>query len=237
MSYRKEEFADGEIYHVYNRGVDKRIVFEDKQDFFQFLQMLDLCNIDMTCGGVSAYKLKVNMERRCNKKKLVEIIAYCLNANHYHLILRQVAEDGISRFMQKVGTGYAKYFNQKNGRSGALFQGRFKSKHIGTDEYLKGLSAYVNLNNVIHQDVGNTKARHQCRALLFRSSWWEYGGKKEEDTFHEICEKDIILDGFKNKREYMKFAKSYVKNIIKARKDKKLVDLEDDKELFLEYNT
>ncbi len=231
MSYRKEELSDGEIYHIYNRGVDKRIIFEDKQDFFQFLQMLDLCNVDMTCGGLEKYKYPFNLERRNNRQPLVEIIAYCLNPNHYHLMLRQVGDNGISKFMQKAGTAYSKYFNKKYERSGSLFQGKFKSVHVGTSEYLQGLSAYINLNNIMH---GLVKGKQQSLALLFRSSWWEYGGVKERDVFHGICEKDIILGAFKNKQDYMRFAKDYVKNIVSMRRDKKLAELEDDRELFLE---
>ena len=235
--YRKEELSDGEIYHVYNRGVDKRITFSDKQDFFQFLQMLDLFNNEESCGGVNQYKYPKNLKQREQNKKLVEIIAYCLNQNHYHLLLRQIGEDGISRFMQKVGTGYTKYFNQKNERTGPLFSGGFKSKHVGTDNYLKGLSAYINLNNFIHKAVKNNNGKQLSPTwLLCRSSWWEYGGdevgEKEKDAFHTICEKDIILGGFKNKKEYMKFAKGYVKTIVSMRRDK--LELDSDKELFLE---
>ncbi len=228
MSHRKEELADGEIYHIYNRGVEKRTIFEDKQDFFQFLQMLDLCNVDMTCGGLEKYKYPTNLDRRDNESPLVEIITYCLNANHYHLMVRQIGENGISQFMQKVGTAYAMYFNQKNQRNGSLFQGKFKSIHVGTDEYLKGLSAYINLNNVMH-----TNTKQQGKALLlYRSSWWEYGGVKEQGAFHTLCKKDIILGAFKNKLEYMKFANDYVKTIVSMRRDK--LELDSDKELFLE---
>lgn len=224
MSYRKDDLVNNEIYHVFNRGVDKRIVFEDKQDFFQFLQMLDLCNVGMTCGGVKAYKYPSNLEQRKNEPPLVEIIAYCLNGNHYHLLLKQISDDGISRFMQKIGTAYTKYFNQKNNRTGSLFQGKFKSVLVDTDQYLKGLSAYINLNNLIH-------LKHQSKALvLYRSSWWEYGGKKEKDAFHKICKKKIILDAFKNKKIYMQFANDYVKTIISMRKDK----YDETKEMFLE---
>ncbi len=232
MSFRKEELANNEYYHIYNRGVDKRIVFEDKQDFFQFLQMLDLFNVDMSCGAVKAYKYPVNLEHRSKASVLVEIVAYCLNGNHYHLLLKQVKDDGISKFMQKVDTGYVKYFNQKNERTGSLFQGKFKSIHVGTDEYLKGLSAYINLNNQVH-----FATKHRSLAsVLYRSSWWEYGGneigEKEKGAFHEICEKDIILGAFKNEGDYMKFAKDYVKNIVSMRRDK--LELDSDNELFLE---
>ncbi len=236
MGFRKEELANDEYYHIYNRGTDKRTVFEDKQDFFQFLQMLDLFNIDMACGAVKAYKYPANLEHRGSTSVLVEVVAYCLNGNHYHLLLRQVADDGIVKLMQKIGTGYTLYFNQKNERSGSLFQGRFKSKHIGTDEYLKGLSAYINLNNVMHQnESGNSKHRGST-SVLYRSSWWEYGGdeigEKEKNAFHPICEKDIVLGAFKSKRDYMKFARDYVKNIVSMRKDK--LEIDSDKELFLE---
>ncbi len=233
MSYRKEELSNNEYYHIYNRGTDKRIIFEDKQDFFQFLQMLDLFNIDMSCGSVKAYKYPINLEHRSKASVLVEIVAYCLNGNHYHLLLKQVADNGISKFLQKIGTGYAKYFNQKNNRTGSLFQGKFKSIHIGTDEYLKGLSAYINLNNMIHRKVNKSKSKHRSLAsVLYRSSWWEYGGVKENGTFHEICEKDIILGAFNNRRDYMKFAQGYVKNIVNMRK--RNIELNSDKELFLE---
>ncbi|MCD5384325.1 MAG: transposase [Candidatus Pacebacteria bacterium] len=230
MSYRKEELSNGEYYHIYNRGVDKRIIFNDKQDFFQFLQMLDLFNIDISCGAVKAYKYPINIEHRSKASVLVEIVAYCLNDNHYHLLLKQVMDGGISKFMQKIGTGYVKYFNQKHERGGSLFQGKFKSIHVGTDEYLKDLSAYINLNNVVHIE---TASKHRSKAsVLYRSSWWEYGGKKEQGAFHTICEKDIILDAFKSKQDYMKFTKDYIKNIVKMRKDK--LELNSDSEIFLE---
>jgi len=77
---------------------------------------------------------------------LVEIIVYCLNPNHYHIILRQVSEGGVSKFMLKLSSGYSSYFNKKNKRSGSLFQGRFKAVHIDSNEYLLYLSAYVNKN-------------------------------------------------------------------------------------------
>ncbi len=234
MGYRKEELSDGEIYHIYNRGVDKRITFEDKQDFFQFLQMLDLFNNEESCGGIDQYKYPKNLNQRNDNEKLVEIIAYCLKKNHYHLLLRQIGEHGVSKFMQKIGTGYTKYFNQKNDRTGPLFSGGFKSKHVGTDEYLKGLSAYINLNNLVHEQ---TASKQPSRTWLFyRSSWWEYGGdevgEKEKDAFHAICEKGIILEDFKDKQDYMKFAKGYVKNIVRMRKSK--LELDSDRELFLE---
>lgn len=229
MSYRRHDLVEGEIYHVYNRGVDKRIIFQDKQDFFQCLQMLDLFNQEDALGGIEKYKYPHNLEQRGKASLLVHILAYCLNQNHYHIILQQVAEKGISQFMQKIGTGYTMYFNQKYGRSGSLFQGKFKSVHVSTDEYFKGVSAYVNLNNHVH-----TKQRGKASLLPYRSSWWEYGGEKEPDAFHAICKTGMVLENFRNTKEYRDFAQDYVKTTMSMRQDKKGSDLADDKALFLE---
>jgi len=76
--------------------------------------------------------------------KLVDVVCYCLNSNHYHMILKQKSNDGIKKFMHKLGTSYTMYFNKKLKRSGSLFQGKFKSIHIDSNEYLLYLSAYVN---------------------------------------------------------------------------------------------
>ncbi len=79
------------------------------------------------------------------------MIAYCLNPNYFHFILEEILEKGIEKFMQKLGGGYPRYFNEKHHRTGALFQGKFKSVHIDSDEYLLHVSAYVNnLNICIH---------------------------------------------------------------------------------------
>jgi putative transposase len=81
---------------------------------------------------------------------LVDIGSYCLMPNHFHLLLHQRQEDGISRFMQKLTTAYTMYFNIKNKRTGVLFQGRFKSKHAAEDRYLKYLLSYIHLNPSNH---------------------------------------------------------------------------------------
>jgi putative transposase len=83
-------------------------------------------------------------------ERLVEINAYCLNQNHFHLIVKQLRSGGISEFMQKIGTGHTMYFNKKYNRSGSLFQGTFKSTHINSNELLLYLSVYVNANHRIH---------------------------------------------------------------------------------------
>jgi len=112
---------------------------------------------------------------------LVSIIAYCLLPNHFHLVLRQESEDGISKFMQKLGTSYTMYFNQKYKRSGSLFQGKFKANIIGGDFGLPVLSVYVNLNYIHH--------KIDPKENLVKSSIFEY---LDKDLDNSICNKDEI---------------------------------------------
>jgi len=194
---RKSPFVVGEYYHIYNRGVDKREVFANNNDYVRFLKNLREFNskfIREERARLTEFDSDSDSESESNSgERLVDIIAYCLNPNHYHLILKQISEKGIEKFMQKVGTGYTNYFNIKNKRSGALFQGKFKSVHIDSDDYLLYLSAYINENNFIH---GYGKRGNWKYASL-----WEYLGK----TNQEICNKKIILDQFRNINDYKEF--------------------------------
>ena len=185
MTLRKTELINDEFYHIYNRGVDKQVVFKDKQDFFQFIQMLDYFNQKESLGGLNIYKYPKNFQHRGSTSMLVEIVVYCLNKNHYHLILKQVANNGISRFMQKVGTGYTMYFNKKYKRTGSLFGGGFKSKYIESDEQLNYVGVYVNLNNKVHRQ----EHRGPTSVLIHVSSWNEYMNKSEL----KLCKKDYLL--------------------------------------------
>jgi putative transposase len=136
-----------EIYHVYNRGNDKRKVFLDKKDHERFVALLYLSN-GTTSVHISNHQGSTLMELLELEKgePLVDIAAYCLMPNHFHLLLHQKVDGGISKFMQKLTTGYTMYFNTKYKRSGTLFQGKFKSRHAGEDRYLKYLLSYIHLN-------------------------------------------------------------------------------------------
>ncbi|MEI7513283.1 MAG: transposase [bacterium] len=159
----------------------------------------------------SLYEKSQCKDEKTNDKepKLVEIISYCLNRNHYHLILEQVAEKGIEKFMHKLGLGYTNYFNEKNTRSGSLFQGAYKAIHVDSNEYLLHLSAYVNLNFKVHQ-FGNSVPK------FWMSSWEEYCGKKSNQK--EICSKDIVLGQFKSIEDYIKFAEDSLVDIQERKK-------------------
>src|SRR3989344_7801905 len=182
---RKTKLVMGEYYHIYNRGTDKRNIFMDTNDLFRFLESLFDFNQTEPIGSIYEFSFK-KKSREANKKKkpLVQFIVYCLNPNHFHFLITPIQEKGIEKFMQRLGNGYTKYFNNKHKRSGVLFQGRFKSKHIDSNEYLLHLSAYIN---------GNNKLGH-LMSKLSKSSLIEYTNDTCKEKF---CDTDIVLKQFR----------------------------------------
>ncbi len=183
MSIRKIQFTKDNYYHVFNRGVDKRNIFESKEDLYYFFNRLTDLNFDSQNKDLNIKRYRSSDKKVVEIKgsALVSIIAYCLLPNHFHLVLRQESEDGISKFMQKLGTSYTMYFNQKYKRSGSLFQGKFKANIIGGDFGLPVLSVYVNLNYIHH--------KIDPKENLVKSSIFEY---LDKDLDNSICNKDEI---------------------------------------------
>jgi len=213
---RKEELVENEYYHVYNRGVEKRDVFLCNRDYLRFLESIKEFN---DTKPVYSLYLQSELKRRGVldvgrlRNPLVEIICYCLNPNHFHFILKQVEKNGISEFMKRLGGGYTKYFNYHYKRSGVLFQGKFKSVRIRTNAHLLYLSAYVNRNYFIHSygDDSNWKF----------SSLSDYTKRGKSD----VCEIRVILDKFKDKKDYHQFTQEnafYMKE--KKENDKLLLE-------------
>jgi len=151
MAIRPTPFLIGQYYHIYNRGVDKRIIFLDDNDYKRFILLLYLCN--------NRDSFKVRELFRTGKTwgelflinagdKLVDIGAYCLMPNHFHILVHEKVEGGVSLFMQKLSTAYSMYFNEKYERKGSLFEGKFKSKHINNEPYFNWVFSYIHLNPV-----------------------------------------------------------------------------------------
>ncbi|MBI5005328.1 MAG: transposase [Candidatus Lloydbacteria bacterium] len=213
---RKVPFINNEFYHVYNRGVDKRDIFSNQYDVERFFQSMNEFNVIEPIGSIYENSFR-GSQLGGSTSKLVNFIAYCLNSNHYHFLLEQAHDKGIEKFMHKLSTGYTRYFNDKNKRSGALFQGRFKSTHIDSNEYLLHVSAYINLNDRIHQLSGSTTK------LLVKSSLGEYMNIYPSQDF---CKKDMILGQFNTVDEYKIFAEETMEGIVEKRKeDKKLEEI------------
>ncbi len=148
MSQRNTALAFGEYYHVYNRGVDRRTIFKDGADYNRFTELLYLSNTELSVNVRNIRRTEPLIFDFEREQQLVYIGAYCLMPNHFHILLTPVKEGGVQEFMHKLLTAYSMYFNKRYERTGALFQGRFKSKHAGADEYLKYLFSYIHLNPV-----------------------------------------------------------------------------------------
>lgn len=206
---RRERITTGEYYHIFNRGVEKRNIFKIKKDYMHFLNSLIFFNTEEP-----SWKINQQFEDRPRKEeRLVDIVAYCLNPNHFHLLLRENKENGITTFMKKICTGHAMYFNKKYERSGVLFQGRFKSVHIFSNDLLLYISAYVNCNSQIHS-IENASIYPWC-------SFPEYLGA------HGIkCQKNVIVEQFKSSEDYKKFCLEKSRGM-KEKKDMEKVFLED----------
>ncbi len=202
MSIRKIQFNEDHYYHVFNRGVDKRNIFESQEDLYYFFKRLIDLNKDGTNPSINnnRYKGQGRVAKDEDAGVLVSIVSYCLLPNHFHLVLKQESENGISKFMQKLGTSYTMYFNQKYKRSGSLFQGKFKANMIDGEFGLPVLSVYVNLNYMHH--------RINPKASLVKSSIFEYLGTELGESICNKKEIKGVISEIGSVQEYKAFSKN-----------------------------
>lgn len=182
---RKVTHVEGEFYHLYNRGVDKRKIFSSTADYKRFLMLLYLSNSSETVHISNLLKTKAASDIFTHERgdPLVAIGAFCLMPNHFHLLATPVHKDGLASFMLKLQTGYSMYFNTKNSRSGSLFQGPYKSEHAGDDVYLQYLFSYIHLNPAKLKDPNWKENQHHKSLQVFvenypYSSYHEYRSKQ-----------------------------------------------------------
>ncbi len=145
MSIRKVNFVKNEYYHVYNRGNSKQKIFQDKEDYDYFLKLLFIAN------GEEKFKfhfLEGNVYQTKRGNQIVGIGAYVLMPNHFHILITELEDGGISKFLHKISSSYSHYYNKKYERTGTLFEGKFKSEYVDNDRYLKYLFSYIHLNPV-----------------------------------------------------------------------------------------
>src|SRR3989344_5764968 len=150
---RRQPFITGEYYHIYNRGVDKRNVFNSRKDLERFLESIKEFNRIEAIGSIRNKRKNLQTVLKAlsgSKKPLVSFVVYCLNPNHFHFVLKQLMDGGIAKFMQKLQAGYTYYFNVKYSRTGALFQGTFKSQIMANENYFNKILGYVNKNYKVH---------------------------------------------------------------------------------------
>ena len=213
-----------EVYHVLNRGVDKRQIFMDKQDHLRFIHDLYEFNnqerVESTYLKFHNYSTDNNIDLKPDKeprKLLVDILAFCLMPNHYHLLLSPRSEGGIPQFMQKVNMGYSKYFNQKHERVGTLFQGPYKHISVTNEIHFLHLPFYVHFNplDLSYPEWRENKISNPKKALEFLKSYrWsshlDYLGIK---NFPSVLNMKPLMEIFGSHNDYQKLVENYLKDI------------------------
>ncbi len=247
---RIEPFSVGDFVHVYNRGNRKQDIVINEKDMWRFMQALRFFNDSHSSLNVlrqiTSLKAKKVVDIRYQqpesvfqvgwpkdwpeREPLVKILCYCLMPNHFHLLLQEIREGGISKFMQKLGIGYTNYFNLRHKETGKLFQGAYKGRTIKENQfYLEYLSVYIQVKNVLELFPGGLEEalKDIDKALEFAeiykfSSFTDFVGKRKS----LIIDTDIFGDIFAAPEDYKKFAKE----IIESRKYNILEELKIDEE-------
>ncbi|HCC49298.1 MAG TPA: hypothetical protein DEQ38_14475 [Elusimicrobia bacterium] len=202
---RKVIFAEGEVYHIYNRGADKREVFLNDLDRHRFLQDLQEMNTSAPVVN-SGYSFMRNLLIhpgsdmpappccRIKGEKLVNILEFVLMPNHFHLLLTPLRPAGIQSFMQKLGTAYTMYFNKCHCRTGMLFQGPYQSVHIKREDHYEWIPHYIHANPL---KLRPPLASAEIKLAFLRSYKWssfrDYAGL---GGFPEIVNKTLLEEFF-----------------------------------------
>ena len=217
---RVEPFEIGDYVHVFNRGNRKMNITRSEKDCWRFMQALRFFNDSHSSVNVLRL-LKSNFNNQADsvfelgwplnwpqKDPLVKILCYCLVPNHFHLLLKEIREKAISKFVQKVGGGYTKYFNIKHQEVGRLFQSSYKAKLIDSERYLEYLSVYIQVINIMQLSPGGIEAAEKNidKSMKFVeeyqfSSYRDFVGLRES----LIIDKDTLGETFIKPKDYKEF--------------------------------
>lgn len=233
MPSKRPQFVTGQIYHIFNRGVEKRKIFLHTSDFFRFIFCLYELN------DKRLVKMRDRIEERQERKRytgatrvstskrepLVEVIVFCLMPNHYHLVLRQLVDGGVSLFMKKLADSYVGYFNLKYNRKGlgSLFQSRFKAVHIKDDRQLIALINYIFTNPVelVEKDWKKIGVKNSEKAIEFLRSyrWSSFLDYIGIPNFPSVTKRDFIMEFFGGSDKIEESVKDWIIYKTKFNKD------------------
>ncbi|MEX2436917.1 MAG: transposase [Candidatus Paceibacterota bacterium] len=228
---KRRNYKIGGIYHIYNRGIDKKKIFLDYGDherfinnFFVFNDVnsnVNLVNNSYHFKNCVKGKIKrINKVEKDCRSLFVEVLSFCLMPNHFHLLLRPKVEDGIQKFMQKFISGYSLYFNDKYERSGPLFQGRYKDVPVEDDNHFNWLPYYIHCNPLDLKfpswRKGNLKDMKKAIFFLDHYRWSSHLFYLGENHFPLLVQKDFLKDDlglgddyFNNFKEWLSNKKSF----------------------------
>lgn len=207
MPYRKEEFINGNVYHVILRGIDGNLIFKDTDDYYRGIFSIYEFN--------NSIPVEIWLRRKQRKQEkilealgdrvsqfplrdlLVDILAFCFMPNHLHLLLKQKSDNGITRFMRKLGAGYAGYFNRKYQRKGYVFQNRFLSVYVKDDNQLQIVFNYIHANpaSLIEPNFKEIGIKNPTQVIKFIenykwSSYQDYVGIR---NFPSVTDRNFMV--------------------------------------------
>jgi len=234
MPYRKEQFANDEIYHVILRGLDNNLIFKDTNDYYRGIFSIYEFN-----NSNPVEILKRRRARRKEKKRekggdpmsaafdkrdrFVDVQCFCFMPNHIHLLMKQLKDGGITKFMRKVGAGYGRYFNTKYKRKGYVFQNSFRAVCIGDDRQLQTVFNYIHLNPASLVDPGwkenGINNPEKVGKFLEDYKWSSYLDYIGRNNFSSVTERNFLADFLGGARgcdlsmkDWIKYKKALIEN-------------------------
>jgi len=227
MPYRKEKFNNGDVYHTVLRAIDENVIFKNIDDHYRGIFSIYEFNTTKPVvirdrrqarSRIKKILKKTNKDSRFatdSRDEMVEVLAFCFMLNHLHLLVRQLKDGGVIKFMRKFGAGYGGYFNKKYNRKGHVFQNNFKAVHIKSDKQLKIVWVYIHANptSLIEPKWKERGIRNFKKVIKFLenykwSSYQDYIGKS---NFPSVTEREFILETIGGPSKCKEFLEDYIK--------------------------
>jgi len=242
MPYRKVQFVNGEIYHIVVRAIDDNVIFKDIDDhyrgIFSIYEFNNAKQVTIKDRRKARMRAKSRLKREIKqvaqkfngiielsrdptsgqdkRKRLVEVLAFCIMPNHLHLLVRQLVDGGITKFMKKLDGGYGGYFNRKYGRKGYVFQNRFTAVHIKNEDQLKVVFVYIHTNpiSLIEPKWKEIGIKNPEKVIAFLeneyrwSSYFDYIGKR---NFPSVTDRDFLLKIMGGEQGCKEFVENWIR--------------------------
>jgi len=202
-------FAPSEYYHLYNRGAEKKNIFCDKQDYVRFMFLMFYFQSPTPINNTAWYtrsflktglfRLQAQKLNEILKSRYIELTAFTLMPNHFHLLVQNLEDSAVSVYMQRVLTAYSKYFNAKYKATGHLFQGPFGAVHVKKNEQLLHLSAYIHKN---------PKDLHDHKDGYDKYQWSSYQDYLSFNRWDKLLKTDMLQKQFASQSAYKNFVET-----------------------------
>lgn len=238
MPIKRPELVNGEIYHVVLRAIEGFKLFRDSKDYLRMIHDLFVFNdsnpVISTCRKPEKLDGARSVLAPSKRKLLVDILAFCLMPNHIHLLIKQLQDGGISKFMRKIGAGYGGYYNKKYQRKGRLFDGRYRIVHVKTDNQLKIVFVYIHTNPVAilvpNWKERGTKGSELQKVIRFLENyrWSSYPDYLGNKNFPSLTSREFLLNEIGGTKEAQRFVNDWlqIKKELRETSDLKEVSVE-----------